>query len=139
MSDNRSVFQRYIDEFWNGDLDVADELYPDDHRYHDPNLPDLPQGPRASRSAVASTRPRSQCGWSSPRLGGGRRQDRLPLDLPRHPLGPPGDIPLTAREVTIPGIHLLHFRDGMIAESWVMCDRLGALEQLGIVRIGAAE
>ena len=46
MSANRSVFQRYIDEFWNNDdLDVADELYTDDHRYHDPALPELPQGP----------------------------------------------------------------------------------------------
>src|SRR5438105_4691165 len=46
MASHRDLFQRNVDEFWNQDnLDVADELYTDDHVYHDPNLPDLPPGP----------------------------------------------------------------------------------------------
>jgi steroid delta-isomerase-like uncharacterized protein len=134
----KALFARYIDEFWNQDqLDVADELYTDDHVYHDPNLPNLSAGPegvkergRIYKAALPGRvtevhdwvveEDRTLCFWT---YRGAHH-------------GPLGEIPPTGREAVIPGMHLCHYRDGRIAESWVMWDRLGFLEQLGLVTVG---
>jgi steroid delta-isomerase-like uncharacterized protein len=137
MASNRDLFQRYIDEFWNQDnLDVADELYTDDHVYHDANLPDLPPGPegvkqrgriykaalpgRATIHDWVVADDKTLCFWTYEGVNSGAL----------------GELPATGKRAVIPGMHLCHYRDGRIAESWVMWDRLGAFEQLGLVTIG---
>jgi predicted ester cyclase len=47
-----------------------------------------------------------------------------------------GETPPTGKAAVVPGMHLCHYRDGRISESWVMWDRLGLFEQLGLVTIG---
>ena len=134
MIDNKAIARRYIEEFWNQDrLELADELYTDDHTYHDPNLPDLPPGPEGvkerGRTYKAALPGRVTeihqwvaegdtvvCAWTYV----GKNS------------GPLGDIEATNREAVIPGVHRWRFRDGRISESWVMWDRLGLLEQLGL-------
>lgn len=139
MADNQAVFHRYVDEFWNQDnLDVADELYTADHAYHDPNLPDLPAGPegvkergRIYKAALPDGRVTAIHDWVA-------EGDKTLCfwTFEGHNSGNLGDLPATGKKVVIPGMHLCHYRDGRIAESWVMWDRLGAFEQLGIVTIG---
>jgi steroid delta-isomerase-like uncharacterized protein len=38
------------------------------------------------------------------------------------------------RSVTLPGITISRFRDGMIAEDWTVSDNLGLLRQIGVRR-----
>ena len=138
MASNRDVFKRYIDEFWNQDrLDVADELHTDDHVYHDPGLPGLPTGPegvkergRIYKAALPGRvtaihdwvvdGDRTLCFWTYEGVHSG--------DL--------GDLKATGRTAVVPGMHLCHYRDGRICESWVMWDRLGFFEQLGLAKVG---
>ena len=138
MASNKEIFQRYIDEFWNQDrLDVADELHTDDHVYHDPNLPELPRGPegvkergRIYKAALPGrvtaihdwvvNGEKTLCFWTYEGVNS----------------GPLGELPATGKNVAVPGMHLCHYRDGRIAESWVMWDRLGFFEQLNLATIG---
>jgi len=129
---NKAVAQRYIDEFWNLDrLDVADELFSEDHKYHDPNVPDLPTGAAGVKErgrmykAAVPGRVAEIHEW----IGEGETVVCSWTYVGKHS-GPLGEIAPTNREVTIPGVHIWHFRSGRIAESWVMWDRLGLLEQL---------
>jgi steroid delta-isomerase-like uncharacterized protein len=41
-------------------------------------------------------------------------------------------VPPTGRTIDVPGMALHHFRDGKLAESWVLLDRMEMLLQLGV-------
>ena len=131
---NKAVAQRYIDEFWNLDrLDVADELYTEDHVYHDGNLPDLPVGPAGvkERGQIYKAAIPGRVAEIHEWVGEGDTVVCSWTYAGKHS-GPLGDLAPTNREAAVPGVHIWHFRDGRIAESWVMWDRLGLLEQLGL-------
>jgi steroid delta-isomerase-like uncharacterized protein len=134
MTDNRTIAERYIHEFWNEErFEVPDQICTSDHAYHDPNLPDLPLGPegvKERRRIYKEALPgrvtqihdwlvdgdRVVCHWTYEGVNSGSL----------------GDLPPTGKNAVVEGMHLWHFRDGRIAESWVMWDRLGLLEQLGL-------
>jgi steroid delta-isomerase-like uncharacterized protein len=42
-------------------------------------------------------------------------------------------VPPTGRQIALPGITILHFRDGTCVERWAYADTLGLLVQLGAV------
>jgi predicted ester cyclase len=132
--DNQAVARRYLEEFWNQDqADVADELYTADHAYHDPNLPDLPLGPEGvkERGRIYKEAVPGRVTEIREWVGDGDTVVCFWTYVGKN-TGPLGDIAATNREAVIPGMHLWHFREGRISESWVMWDRLGLLEQLGL-------
>jgi steroid delta-isomerase-like uncharacterized protein len=45
-------------------------------------------------------------------------------------------VPGSGREITLPGITILHFRDGRCVERWSYADMLGALVQVGGLTMG---
>jgi ketosteroid isomerase-like protein len=51
---------------------------------------------------------------------------------------PSGAVPPTGRAVSLPYIHVLHFRDGLHVSFNLIFDRLLMLEQLGLVAAAAA-
>jgi steroid delta-isomerase-like uncharacterized protein len=44
-------------------------------------------------------------------------------------------MPTTGKQVTMPGISILRFDDGKAAETWVIFDQLGMLQQLGLAPV----
>jgi steroid delta-isomerase-like uncharacterized protein len=47
--------------------------------------------------------------------------------------GPFLGVPATGRDIALPGITVLHFRDGRCIERWSCADMLGVLVQIGAV------
>jgi steroid delta-isomerase-like uncharacterized protein len=47
--------------------------------------------------------------------------------------GPFMGVPATGRDITLPGITILHFRDGLVTQRWSAADMLGVLVQIGAV------
>jgi predicted ester cyclase len=47
--------------------------------------------------------------------------------------GPFLGVPATGRDITLPGMTILHFRDGRCVERWSCADMLGVLVQIGAV------
>jgi predicted ester cyclase len=52
--------------------------------------------------------------------------------------GPLMGIPPTGKKVSIRGMQLSKFRDGMMVERWGSSDQLGMLQQLGVATIPRA-
>lgn len=50
-------------------------------------------------------------------------------------LGELGGMPPSGKQATWDAMHLVRFRDGMIAEHWVVVDQLGMFQQLGFVQM----
>jgi len=48
-------------------------------------------------------------------------------------MGPTGSIPPTGKQVTVLAIHIFRIADGKFIERWPERDRLGLLQQLGVV------
>jgi predicted ester cyclase len=42
-------------------------------------------------------------------------------------------IPPTGREIALRSVHIVRYRDGREIETWALQDRLGLLQQLGVV------
>ena len=45
-------------------------------------------------------------------------------------------IPPTGREIALRSIHVVRYRDGREVETWALSDRLGLLQQLGVIPEG---
>ena len=45
-------------------------------------------------------------------------------------------IPPTGREVALRSIHIVRYRDGLEVETWALSDRLGLMQQLGVIPKG---
>jgi predicted ester cyclase len=45
-------------------------------------------------------------------------------------------IPPTGRQVAMRSIHIVRYRDGREIETWALSDRLGMLQQLGVIPEG---
>ena len=118
--------RRYADEVWNGrNMDACDEIFTDDHVYHDPLLPDIPNGPEGVKQRVGI-------------YVGAIPDARLTEDE----WVETGDRVLLRgtwggnKSASTTGMHFFHMRDGKIAETWVHFDAVGFLTQLGLVKIG---
>jgi len=48
-------------------------------------------------------------------------------------LAPLGELPATGRKIAVFGIDIFRLTDGMVAESWEEVDRLGMMQQLGVI------
>jgi steroid delta-isomerase-like uncharacterized protein len=130
---NESNLQRAL-EAWNaGDLEGHLELYDDSIKLH--GYSPEPMGKDEVRGFYAGIHQ----AFDGPQLtfhevfGAG---DRLVIrfTMTGTHRGEFMGIPPTAREVSVDGITILHFRDGRCVERWSSADMLGWLVQLGAVQ-----
>jgi steroid delta-isomerase-like uncharacterized protein len=135
---NLAVVRRFFDEVCNGRrLNVADELYAANHRYHDPSIPGVVDGPGGITQPGGPVVPYqsafSNAHWHMEdmlaegdtvvtRWYGTGTQDG---DLP--------GIPAAGKQVKVPGIWYQHLANGKIVESWQVWDTLRMLQQLGMI------
>jgi predicted ester cyclase len=115
--------RRWLDEFWNGNLALADVILAPAYVRHDPDGPMI--GPDAHRRFVA-----------------GIRAEFPDLHFTTEDLVAEGDrvvvrwtatgthVPIN-RRITFPGMDILCIREGRIVESWPCYDRLAIERQLG--------
>jgi steroid delta-isomerase-like uncharacterized protein len=135
---NLALVRRFFAEVCNGrQLAVADQLFAAHHRYHDPSIPDVADGPAGIRQIPGPVVPYqsafSDAHWHVEdmlaegdtvitRWSGTGTQDG---DLP--------GIPAAGRQVFVPGLWWQRIVDGKIVESWQVWDTLGMLQQLGVI------
>jgi steroid delta-isomerase-like uncharacterized protein len=135
---NLALVRRFFEEVCNRRrVEVADELFAANHRYHDPSIPGVADGPAGIRQNPGPVVPYqnafSNAHWHIEdmlaerdtvvtRWWGSGTQDG---DLP--------GIPATGRQVVVPGLWLQRIADGKIVESWHVWDTLGMLQQLGVI------
>jgi steroid delta-isomerase-like uncharacterized protein len=135
---NKAIVQQFFDEVCNArHLNIADELFTADHRYHDPSIPGVPPGPEGMKQVVAVY----QTGfpdafWHVEDMvvaddkvvtrwtGTGTHTAELAGNPP---------IPPTGKSVSVAGVWIHRVAGGKIVESWNVWDTLGMLQQLGVI------
>jgi len=141
MPDALELGRRYAREVWmERRMEVIDELFSADHVYHDALLPDLPRGPAGVRQRVET--------YLSA-VPDARLQEEAWVDGGDHAVlrwtwggtntGELMGMPATNRSAETTGMHMVRTEGGRIAETWVLFDAVGFLQQLGMVRIGPQE
>ncbi|WP_227380489.1 ester cyclase [Haladaptatus halobius] len=129
----RTSFEVYTE----GNVDLIDEMVSDDYVLHDPTSPEEVRGPDGLKEHVKTYRD------AFPDLDAtiesliaeddlvavrfvtrGTHEGPLP-DLP--------DLEPTGKEFEVTGTEFDRIEDGKLAETWLMFDTLGFMEQLGVI------
>jgi steroid delta-isomerase-like uncharacterized protein len=131
--ENKDVIRRYVDEICNGrKLNVADEVFTENHTHHDPVNPGVGQGPDAMKQLVAMYQTAfPDAIWNlDEMLETGDRVIARWTATGTHRADLPG-LPATGRRGTVNGVWIFRLRNGKIEESWSVWDALGMYRQLG--------
>lgn len=131
-SRNEAAVARAIERWNAGDLPGYLELYADEIRLHGvtPEPMDR-QAVHAFYEGLFAAFPGNHLELHDTFSAGDRLAARFTL-TGRHD----GDfmgVPATRNEIVLPGITILHFRDGACVERWSYADMLGLLVQIGAV------
>jgi predicted SnoaL-like aldol condensation-catalyzing enzyme len=138
---NKALCRRVHDEiFAKGNMQVADEIFAADARYHGPDWPEGATGPEVIKQDARTYR-------EAFRIDSLTRDGELAEgDLVAHlwtftgtHVGDLGGLPPTGRQVTGSGIDVFRVKDGRIAESWQQWDQMGVMQQLGAIPAASAQ
>ncbi|MEU7817866.1 ester cyclase [Pseudonocardia sp. NPDC049154] len=131
-SRNETALARAIERWNAGDLEGYLEIYADEIQLHGMAPQPLDkQAVRATYQAMFAAFPGNHLELHETFSDGDRLACRFTL-TGRHD-GDYMGIPQTGRDISLPGITILHFRDARCVERWVCADTLGLLVQLGVV------
>lgn len=135
LEKNKRLVRRLVQEVWNWrNLDLIDELIAPGYVRHDPAWPEPIQGREAMREYVATMRSAFadyQLTVEDLIAEGDRVVVRWTAKATHQ--GQFLGIRPTFKEVNVPGITILRFEDGQVAEAWDAYDALGLMQQLGVI------
>jgi len=133
---NEALAHRFhMDIFQEGNLDAADEILSPDFVYHGSLGPGEDQrGPEPTKqvaSGVIAAFPDRRITHEDTLAEGDKVLIRWSLTGTQE--GELQGIPPTGRQVTLTGFDLFRIEGGKIAEMWQEADRLGMMQQLGVI------
>lgn len=131
---NKALIRRFYEEVFNQrNLAALDDFYAPDHVDHT-LPPGMPVGPDGTRQAIAIT----LAGFPDLRVAiedmiaeGDKVVTRFTINGTQQ--GTFGSISPTGKQVAVSTIEITRVVDGKIVEDWGLDDRLGMLQQLGLV------
>ncbi len=134
-----TAHRTHLDAAWNAGRDVFDELFADDHVYHDPVRGADASGPDGLRRAILTVLE----GMPDATLAIHEWIDDGESLIARWTLsgthtGPLWGFAPTGRIGTVTGMHVFRFDGDRIATTRAMYDALGLLDQLGLVTLGVS-
>jgi steroid delta-isomerase-like uncharacterized protein len=132
---NKAIVRRFIEKVWSkGDFHALDELYADKHIDHTPRADQFGQGRQGARkfiSAYRSAFPDTRITIEEHFENDDKVVTRWSAEGTN--TGEFMGMPATGKHATMNGVSIDRVLDGKIVESWGSSDRLGLLEQLGVV------
>ena len=133
--ENKALVRRVMDEMFNeGNLDLADELFAPDYVDHDPAMPEDIHGPEGFKEYVSVFRsafPDLHIEIEDQVAEGDKVVTRW-TGTGTHEGDMMGIAP-TGNKVTLPGMEIVRFSDGKIAEGWEGYDSMVLMQQLGVM------
>ncbi len=132
--DNKDLLRRFYEEVFNKrNLAALDDFYSPDHVDHSlpPGLPLGPEGTRQAISVMLLGFPDLHITIEDMIAEGDKVVTRFTTHGTQQ--GMLGNIPPTGKQVAIQTIEITRIADGKIVEDWGLDDRLGMLQQLGLV------
>ncbi len=133
--ENKALARRVIDEMFNkGNLDLADEVFAHDYVDHDPAMPEDIHGPEGFKEFVGMYRS------AFPDLHVELEEQLAEGDLVATRWTATGThegdlmgIAPTGNRVTLPGMEIVRFSGGKLAEGWEGYDSMLMMQQLGVI------
>ena len=135
MPEENKAFHRSVwEETWNrGNLDVADEIYDSSHISHGQSI-ELPPGPEGFKKLISIYRtafPDIHFTIEDQIAEGDKVVTRW-TSRGTHK-GELMGVPATGKKIVLAGITITKFAAGKAIESWNNWDRLGLMQQIGLV------
>lgn len=134
VEENKALIRSFYEEVFNKrNLAAIEGFYTPNHVDHTlpPGLPVSPEGTKQAIAMILTAFPDLYVTIEDMIAEG----DRVVTWFQTHGTqqGSLGSIPPTGRHVTVSTIEITRLADGKIAEDWGLDDRLGMLQQLGLV------
>ncbi len=132
--ENKNLIRRFYEEVFNEKhLAALDAFYAPDHVDHTlpPGLPTSPDGTRQAIAMTLAALPDLHITIEDMIAEGDKVVTRFTTHGTQQ--GAFGSIPPTGKRVAITTIEITRVADGKIVEDWGLDDRLGMLQQLGLV------
>ena len=121
-----------LNDIWEGDLEIVDELVAEDYTNHHPIVPDAPPGPNGfKQNVVALLTAFPDIAWTIEDVIA--EGDKVVFRANGHGTheGELMGIEPTGREVTLSGIVMFRIDEGQVIERRAQFDTIGMLRQLG--------
>jgi steroid delta-isomerase-like uncharacterized protein len=129
---NKALVRRWFEETDRGNLEIIDELLPEDYVDHNPPLPDLPPGREGVRRSVALLRPAfpDAVHTLEDQIAEG---DKVMTRLTTRATftGECLGYQPTGKMVQVSGIAVHRVVDGRLVEHWAHMDMTGFMRQIG--------
>ena len=132
--ENKALICRFYEEVFNQrNLAALDDFYAPDHIDHTlpPGLPVSPEGTKQAIATMLEGFPDLRISIEDMVAEGDKVVTRFTTHGTQQ--GKLGAIPPTSKQVAVPTIEITRIADGKIVEDWGLDDRLGMLQQLGLV------
>jgi steroid delta-isomerase-like uncharacterized protein len=131
---NKKLMRRIFDEVWNqGNLETIDEIFSPDFVTHflPPGTPPGRDGLRQYISMFRAAFPDVHVGVEDQIAEGDKVVTRTTIRGTHKETFM--DIPATGKKIQVSAVIITRFESGQNVESWVEQDRLGLMQQLGVV------
>jgi predicted ester cyclase len=133
--DNKALMRRFIEAVFNKkNLSALEEFIAPNHIDHSAAAAGLPVGPAGSRQAIGMMLtgfPDLHVTVEDMIVEGDKVVVRMTMRGAQQ--GALGSIPPTGKQVAVSTIDIVRIEGGKLAEEWGIDDRLGMLQQLGLV------
>ena len=131
-----AVVRRFYEEMNTGrKLEIAGELFTDDHVLHDPQVPGG-TGPQAMAEVIAVYQQGADGVWTIEEIfSAGDRVVVRWTGTGTH-LGEINGVPATGNRIRVDGITIHRISGRKIAETWQVWDTLSLLQQIGVIPAG---
>jgi steroid delta-isomerase-like uncharacterized protein len=138
VEDNKAIVRRVVEQgMGDGDFDAALAVYDPNFTYHNPvmdEMPDVPRGLEGMRMLLQGARAAfPDMEYRIEALVSEGDQVALLYSWTGTHLGGIGGVPATGRSVHATGAIFCRLAGGRIVEQWDLDDRLGTMQQLGVL------
>ena len=136
MEESKRLVHSFFEEYFiRKNMAVADKVLADNYVLHDPYVPSASvgkEGFKKLQSTYFDAFPDHRLTVDE-EFGEGDKVVTRWTTRGTHKKDLPG-IPATGKAITVTGITISRVSDGKIAEEWQVWDKLGLLEQLGVIK-----
>ncbi|WP_224334218.1 ester cyclase [Haloprofundus halobius] len=140
-AENKEIVQRTsFDLFTEGDMDVIEELVSEDYVLHDPDWPEEVRGRDGLKTYAETLREAmSDLSFEYDHMAAEGDLVAVHFTCSGTNEGPIPELGIepTGNEFTVTGMEFDRIEDGKLAETWVVFDTIGLMEQLGMTPEGA--
>jgi steroid delta-isomerase-like uncharacterized protein len=127
------VVRRFYEQMCNGrQNNLAAELFTDDHKMHDPQVP-AGDGPDGIAATISVYQQGVEGHWQIEDVFSAGDKVAVRWTGSGKHIGEVNGIPPTGNPVNVDAVSVHRIADGKIAETWQVWDTLGFLQQLGVV------